>query len=168
MWTMGVRRLRFEMNWAGTQRANCLESGVRVASSGARLLKPRRGQAMVEFALISTVALFVLLVGIQLAIIGQKALSVSQLAYQGARYAAVNATTAGSDIVTYLEGIAPPALSVTGLSITVNPSTVPRAFSSTVSVTVSYDLRSSLVLPNPFLGISFPTSLSATETAMSE
>jgi Flp pilus assembly protein TadG len=149
------------MSCAGTHRA------VPSASTGWPH-RWRRAQAMVEFALISTVVLLVLLVGIQFAIVGQKALSVSQLAYQGARYASVNATTDGSGIISYLQGIAGSSLSVSSLTITVNPSSAPRAFTSSVSVTVQYDLTSSIVLPNPFLGVKFPTSLSATETAMSE
>ncbi len=43
----------------------------------------RRGQAMVEFALIATLAMVVLLVGIQFAIIGQAALAVTQASYLG-------------------------------------------------------------------------------------
>jgi Flp pilus assembly protein TadG len=129
----------------------------------------RRGQAMVEFAMISTVAMFVLLVGVQLAIIGQAALAVSQLAYQGARYASVNPTLAQASIVTYMQSIAPSNINNNAnLSITVNPPTAPRTPASAVTVTVSYQIGNSLALPNPFLGVTFPTSLSAAQTAMSE
>jgi hypothetical protein len=47
-----------------------------------------RGQSMVEFALGATVALAVMLIGIQFALIGQSALAVSQSAAALARYAA--------------------------------------------------------------------------------
>jgi hypothetical protein len=47
-----------------------------------------RGQSMVEFALGATVALAVMLIGIQFALIGQSALAVSQSAEALARYAA--------------------------------------------------------------------------------
>jgi len=50
---------------------------------------------VVEFALIATVALAVMLVGVQFAIIGQAALAVSQGASALARYAAVNPGTIG-------------------------------------------------------------------------
>src|SRR5215469_342453 len=48
------------------------------------------GQAMVEFALVMFVALIVLFVAIQMAFIGQAALALGQMNYQGARFAAVN------------------------------------------------------------------------------
>ncbi len=50
-----------------------------------------RGQAAVEFALISVIALMVLLLGIQFAMIGQAALAVSQASDAIARYASINA-----------------------------------------------------------------------------
>jgi hypothetical protein len=49
-----------------------------------------RGQSMVEFALGATLALAVMLIGIQFALIGQSALAVSQAAAALARYAAQN------------------------------------------------------------------------------
>ena len=64
------------------------------------LSKLSRGQAMVEFAMVSTVAMFVLLVAIQYAMIGQAALAMSQAAFQGARYASVNPNAAQSDVQT--------------------------------------------------------------------
>jgi len=61
---------------------------IRVAAATATWLPTRafrRGQAMVEFALIATLSMVVLLVGIQFAIIGQAALAVTQASYLGAR-----------------------------------------------------------------------------------
>jgi len=49
-----------------------------------------KGQAAVEFALISVVAMIVLFVAVQLALIGEDALALGQMNYQGARWAAVN------------------------------------------------------------------------------
>jgi len=124
---------------------------------------------MVEFALLSTLAMFVLLVAIQLAVIGQAALAVSQLAYQGARYASVNPTAGQSSIVAHLQSIAPSNINnAKNLTIVVSPAAAPRSFSSTVSVTVTYQLGNSLALSNPFLGLKFPTSLTVTHSAMSE
>lgn len=50
----------------------------------------RRGQAMVELAFMLPLAMIVLIVSIQFAILGGAALSLNRLAYAGARYAAVN------------------------------------------------------------------------------
>src|ERR1700737_3621882 len=60
------------------------------------------GQAMVEFALVLFVALIVLFVAIQMAFIGQAALALGQINYQGARFAAVNQCATPSDVATYM------------------------------------------------------------------
>jgi Flp pilus assembly protein TadG len=69
--------------------------GVTGSSRGPRRSRISRGQSAVEFALISTVALMVMVIGIQFAIIGQAALAVSQGASALARYAAVNRGSMG-------------------------------------------------------------------------
>src|ERR1700675_1097754 len=60
------------------------------------------GQAMVEFALVLFVAMIVLFVAIQMAFIGQTALALGQINYQGARFAAVNQCATPSDVATYM------------------------------------------------------------------
>jgi hypothetical protein len=70
-----------------------------------------------------------------------------------------------------MQSIASPVLkddSGAHLKILMSPTTTPRAYGQTISITVQYTLINKLVLPNPFLGISFPTSIGFTETAMSE
>lgn len=131
----------------------------------------RPGQAMVEFALVLTVALVILLVSIQGAIIADASLAVSQLVFQGVRYAAVNPSFDAPTVTTYVKSIASPVINESSgadLTISLNPTTAPRAFGTSVSMTITYNATSKVILPNPFLGISFPTSLTATETAMSE
>ncbi len=130
-----------------------------------------RGQSMVEFALVSTIAMFILVVGAQVAIIANAALAVSQLVSQGTRYAAVNPTYTSDTISSYVKGAASNAINENNgghLTVTVNPTTAPRTTGTSVSITLSYNAAGKIVLPNPFFGISFPTTLSATETAMSE
>jgi Flp pilus assembly protein TadG len=132
-----------------------------------------RGQAMVEFALIATVAIMVLVVGIQFALIGQAALAVSQLSFAGARYASVNTSYTQSQIKTYMvqEG-SPTITSNSGAHLTVTVTRSTNAdgtyFGQPVTVSVTYDATGKLILPNPFLGITFPTTLTAQETAMQE
>jgi hypothetical protein len=126
---------------------------------------------MVELAMTLTLALMVLIVTIQFAIIGDAALAVTQLAYAGARYAAVNPTYNQSTIATYMKSIASPAISdiqTTDIAVTpdVTPSTPQRTFGTSVQVSVVYQLKNKLFLPNPFLGISFPTTLSGIQTTM--
>ncbi len=65
-------------------------NGKAVASEPRRPLRKRasRGQSAVEFAMISVLALVVMLIGIQFALIGQAAVAVSQGSSALARYAA--------------------------------------------------------------------------------
>jgi Flp pilus assembly protein TadG len=149
-------------------------SGVGTNSSGkARSFwqKARRGQAMVEFALIATLVCGVVVGGVQSAIIFNAYLAMSDLTYQGARYAAVNPGYTSDQIKTFMQSIASPVLADNGganLTISMSPNTTPRAYGQTIAVTVQYSLTNKIVLPNPFLGISFPGSIGFTETAMSE
>ena len=67
-----------------------------------------RGQSMVEFALGATVALAVMLIGIQFALIGQSAVDVNQAAEALARYAAQNPGALGGATPQYNGAVAMP------------------------------------------------------------
>jgi hypothetical protein len=128
--------------------------------------------------------MIVLFVAVQMALIGQVALALGQMNYQGARYAAINlgctdATSscgAGLQSVTnYMKSVASPTINFTGLTATMlcgNPPTsgacATRTQGDAVQISLTYDCTSNLVLPKNFLGITFPTSLQSSETAMSE
>ncbi|HTY54098.1 MAG TPA: TadE family protein [Candidatus Binataceae bacterium] len=127
------------------------------------------GQSLIEFAITLTLALMVLGVTIQFAIIGDAALAVTQLARTGARYAAFNPKYDYSTISGYMRTVASPTISEgsgADLKIILTPNVTPRAIGSSIKVSVVYNLRGKLFLPNPFLGISFPTTLSGIETTM--
>ena len=129
-----------------------------------------RAQAAVEFAIILTVALIVLVIGVQFAIIGNAALALGQADYQGARYAAVNTSATQSQVKSYILSVASPTIAANSgsyLTTTLSPAP-PCAFGSTVTVSVTFDVKHLIAVPNPFLGISFPTSLSNTESAFCE
>jgi len=142
-----------------------------------------RGQAMVEFALIATLSLLVLLVGIQFAIIGQAALAVTQASYLGARAASVNASLTSNSLQTAVANQMSPTIS--GATFTLTNTNDPtctagpgnsRSFGCPINVTVNYDATSKLFLPAswslPIFGrtqvIIFPTALTSTESAMTE
>jgi Flp pilus assembly protein TadG len=140
-----------------------------------------RGQSMVEFALLATVGLMVLLVGVQFALIGQAALAISQGAYIGARYASVSSAASQDIIKTYVVSNGSPTITSNTNNLTVTadydhsagaatvcPSMTTRLFGCQVTVTLTFNSSGLIVLPNPFLGISFPTSLTATQSAMTE
>jgi Flp pilus assembly protein TadG len=143
----------------GTESANCQ-----------RRKRCGVGQAMVEFALVAIVGMFILVGAIQFALLGQVALALSQAAYQGARYAAVNPGFDQTAVSSYVKTVASPTILSDGgsdLKVTLNPGTA-RKFGDQVTVTLAYETASKLFLPNPFFGVSLPTSLTAPETAMSE
>lgn len=68
------------------------------------------GQAAVEFALVLSVAMIVLFVAIQLALIGEAALSLGQMNYQGARFAAVETCATGDEVASYMYYIGSPTV----------------------------------------------------------
>ncbi len=129
----------------------------------------RNGQAMVEFALIAAVAMLILFLGIQFALLGQAALAVGQLAYQGARYASINPNLSSSAVQAWMQGVASPTINNknNSLTISVTPDS-PRPVFSTVTVTVTLDpvKQQLILLPNPFFGINFNSKISSTQSAM--
>jgi hypothetical protein len=157
-------------------------------------VRPRRegfghGQAAVEFALVLTVGLIILVAAIQMALIGETALALGQVNYQGARYAALHQCATAADVAAYMTSVASPTLSggncgasmavtvtdingsssASGSCATPGCAGTPRTFGSQVTVSVVYSIPpSQMFLPNPFLGVSFPATLSSTEAAMSE
>jgi Flp pilus assembly protein TadG len=133
-------------------------------------LSASRGQAMVEFALISVIAAFVLFGSIQLSLLGQVSLALSQAAYRGSRYAAINPSADQSAVASYVKSIAAPTLlsnSGNDLTVTLTPN-APRTIGTSVTVSLSYNLQSKIFLPNPFFGVRLPTSLSYVNSSYSE
>ncbi len=53
------------------------------------------------------------------------------------------------------------------LGVTLSSRTA-RSFGSSVTVTATFNAQSLIVIPNPFFGVMLPTTLSSTETAMSQ
>jgi len=145
-----------------------------------------RGQSMVEFALGATLALVVMLVGIQFAIIGQSALAVSQGSSALARYAAVNPGAMGYNGTVTLNTaeenlLSPSILTSTGgtadLTVTINSYTgttstetsTPVASQDRVVIALSYNAASKIVLPSTtLLGITFPSTLTASDSQLYE
>src|SRR5258708_11590353 len=90
----------------------------RPASMRSRLTCLERGQSMAEFALLAPLFLFVVVVAITFAGIGQSALAGSQLAYNGARYAAVNPGLTNTQIQTYIKSGASGVPTITAVDAT--------------------------------------------------
>jgi uncharacterized protein (UPF0333 family) len=152
------------INIAAKGRFAMIESFVRKLKGGSG------AQSMVEFAFALPVVLIVLLVGIQFAIIGEAALALGQVNYQGARFAAVNGNATQAQVQTYMLSVASPTISANNGSYfsTVLSPAPPCTYGSAVTVSVTFNANSLLALPNPFLGISFPTQLTSSESAFCE
>ena len=142
---------------------------------------------MVEFALIATVALTVMLVGVQFAMIGQAALAVSQGASALARYAAVNPGTIGPNSSVAAKSLPTSAQQLLSSSIlthggadltvtvasytgtTTTTTTSSPGYTDRAVVSMSYNASSKIFLPtHTLLGITFPTTLSASDSQMYE
>lgn len=147
-----------------------------------------RGQSAVEFAMIATLALAVMLIGVQFAIIGQAALAVSQGASALARYASVNPGTVGDSTgngaVTLNDPMKQLLSSSLGtnswgdLTVTINSyqgttttqtTGAPVATVDRLKINISYNAAGKIVLPSAtLLGITFPTNLSASDSQLYE
>jgi Flp pilus assembly protein TadG len=99
-----------KQNYTIPKAASVMRSGMR----SLRLFVTRRGQAAVEFALVATVAMIVLFVAVQLALIGEDALALGQMNYQGARWAAVNTCARDTEIANYIVSVGSPSVAKSG------------------------------------------------------
>jgi Flp pilus assembly protein TadG len=152
-------------------------------SRGSRI---SRGQSTVEFALLSTLAMMILLVGVQFALIGQATLALGQGSSLLARYAAVNQNSLGTyNGTATLPAAVKAMLSSTllnnsggDLTVTINSytggtttttNTPTQSTLDYVVITMKYNTAGVMALPNPFLGIvTFPKALSASDSELYE
>jgi hypothetical protein len=144
--------------------------------------------------MISVLALVVMLIGIQYAMIGQAAVAVSQGSEALARYAAssvanslgtYNGSVSGSSLPAAAQYVLPQTIMTnSGGDLTVNiasttgtgaASSNPPNQGDQLTITLTYATTSKLALPNPFMalpplfgGITFPGTVAATATQMYE
>jgi len=115
--------------------------------------------------------LVVIIVGIEGAVLGQRSYALTQLAYQGARYAAVNPAYDPTTISNYVRQIAPAQIdqnSGAQLKVNVSPTSIPRVTGTPVTVTITYTFPHPLSFSPALLGLSFPSKISATDVTMSQ
>lgn len=137
--------------------------GLRFAC-GRALRRGSRGQSATEMAMMSLVTAGLIAVALQGAITLNRGMAVRQLAYQGARYAAANPNYDSSTVISYIRQSVPSALANGELDVTMSPDSAPRSQGSAVSITIAFT-GSTVAIPSV---ISFPATVSATDTAMSE
>jgi Flp pilus assembly protein TadG len=151
---------------------DCVAKGRRamLAALRHRLKGASGAQSAVEFAIALPILLVTLVVGVQFAIIGAASLALGQVNYQGARYAAVNTSKTQDEVKTYMLSVAAPSIAADSgarLGVTLSPAP-PCAFGTSVTVSLTYNSTPLLALPNPFMGIRFPTTLTSSESAFCE
>jgi len=139
---------------------------------------------MVEFALGASLTLVLMLVGVQFAIIGQAALALNQGASTLARYAAVHPGTVSSGTGGSLPSpaqqlLSPTILTGSGNDLTVTVSSLkpdgttetgtPIQGQDQVIIGLSYNATKKVVFPSStLLGITFPTTLTASDSQLYE
>jgi hypothetical protein len=113
--------------------------------------------------------LLVTVVFLQLTLVGAVALAVNQAAASCARYASVNPSADQGAVNSYLQSTASALIHDSHLAaLGLSPTAVPRTTGTPVTVTVSYELTGKLILGSSFMGITFPTNLSISDTMVSE
>lgn len=135
--------------------------------------RPRfsRGQSILEMSFTVSAFSFVVAVLIEGALICTRAYAVTQVAYQAARYAAVNPAFDSTTITNYVTKTAAPSIDTNSgkqLKVTVSPAGIPRTTGTPVTVTVVYTSPGPFSLSSPLLGFKAPSTFSATDTTMSE
>ena len=181
------RQTAKSVSWRSTGAAAVLARAPRLRRS-----RINRGQSM-EFAMISIVALLLMVVGIQYALLGAAAVAVSQGSSSLARYCALNpgafgtyngkASTLPAGATELLSPTICPAntscpsltVNITSYSGTTTTTTNAPVFGDRCIVSLSYNATSKLALPNPFLqipgifpGVTFPTTFTGAESQLYE
>jgi hypothetical protein len=134
-------------------------------------MKLSRGQALVEMTIVITTLVFVMVLAIQFSLLGSAILALNEVTCQGARYAAINQSADQPTVRNFMLSVGSPTITSNGganLNVSLSPSTTPRTAFSTITVTSTLNAQSFIIIPNPFFGVSLPTSLTATESAMVE
>ena len=140
-------------------------------------LRSELGQATVEWILISTSVLLLIFGGLQLAVILNAALAVSEYSYAGARYAAVHGSgSAASSYGSTISSSVNPSPTIAGSSLSTTVSCISGctggniASGAQLQVTVTYNLSTGgkLLFGSSFLGFTLPTSVSNATFIMAE
>ncbi len=137
-----------------------------------RTLKParlllagaQRGQSYVEMIFTVLGVSVVIITAIEGSIVLNRGMAVKQLAYQGARYAAANPGYDSSTILAFVSQSEPQILTQGNIQVSMSPNTTPRSTGTAVSVSVTFT-GPTIAVPSV---VSFPSTISATNIAMSQ
>ena len=138
--------------------------GHMLKSARLQLAGAHRGQSFVEMIFTVLGVSVVIITAIEGSIVLNRGMAVKQLAYQGARYAAANPGFNSSTILAFVSQAEPSVLTQGTIQVSMSPSTTPRATGTVVSVSVTFT-GPTMAVPSV---IKFPTTISATNVAMSQ
>jgi Flp pilus assembly protein TadG len=154
-----------------------------------------KGQSMVEFAILAIPAMIVLFIAIQFAIVARDSMALGQLSYQAARWAAApsNSATDCNGVLNFITtpNVAPqPVMMIinqsgiscgSGTTLPASPSGVvllmicpgstdctSRTQGSQVQIELAMPIARDLFLGQSFLGVAFPSTLSAQTSALTQ
>jgi hypothetical protein len=126
---------------------------------------------MVEMTIVITTLAFVMVLAIQFPLLGSAMLALNQVTYQGTRYASVNQSADQSAVYSFMLSVGSPTITSdagANLSVSLSRAATLRTSFSTVTVSSTLNANRLILIPNPFFGVTLPTSLTATESAMVE
>ena len=129
-----------------------------------RLRGASRGQSYVEMVFTVLGVAVVIVTAIEGAITFNRGMAVKQLAFEGARYAAANPGYSSSTVLTFMSQAEPSILHQGTISVSMSPSSTPRSTGTAVSVSVTFN---GPAVATPSI-VSFPTTIKATDVAMSQ
>jgi len=130
-----------------------------------------RGVAVFEMTVLTLTASTILVILAQGTLLFTRAAQVKNLAHLGSSYAAANP---GFSVATIQNFVIQNAGGVIGanngsaLNITVSPATTPRNVGSLVTVTVAYSYDQSKNFGSSALGLTFPSTLTSSDTGATE
>jgi Flp pilus assembly protein TadG len=130
----------------------------------------RRGAALVEFAFVAVLLLFMLLGLLQFGIYLSTTNTLWNLSREGARYASINPSD-DDNIRDHIESVSPTSINGDKLSISISPVAAEnRTGGSEVTVQLTYDMSDHLVfsLPQSFFGRELGNSYTTYTTMMVE
>lgn len=127
----------------------------------------RGGSVIVEFALVLPMLLILSMMIIQYGILLNATLTISNLARQGARFAAVHPES-NDDITDYIKDNLPVGFKAADItSIEISPAVAAsRVTDSAVSVTVTYNMNKRIFMPKKFFGVNFMPSNFSSKAVM--
>lgn len=120
----------------------------------ASVMRSRKGSALVEFALVSPLIIFLLLLMVQYGLIMNRFLAIAHAAREAARYAAVHPERDAPIKQRALDAMRGRRNNPNRMNVTVTPpeGAPQRVRGYPIAVTIQYDMSDELFLPSRFFG----------------